>query len=97
MESTRRRKTGPNRAVTIGGAGRRDRHHFRAECGEAVALVLLRGIGAAIVAGLRHEDEIVEADDEVRVPYRRLQGAAERGLAGARRPVDQEDVRPAHP
>jgi hypothetical protein len=75
------------------GCGRID--HLDAQCREGVELALPAGISAAIVAGCRHENEIVEARDEIGVGACLLQRAAKRRLARAGRAVHQDELWPA--
>ena len=60
---------------------RRCRHHLDAQRRERIVFSLPTGIGAAVVAWRGHQDEVVEAHDEIGRGNRRLQRAAKRGLA----------------
>jgi hypothetical protein len=48
-----------------GSAGRGYGQHLDAERREGIPLGLPPGIGTAVVAGCRHEDEIIETHDQV--------------------------------
>ncbi len=60
-----------------GRAGRGGGGHFHTECRQAVGLMLLARVGAAVVSGRRHEDEIVEPGHEVGGFDSGLKGPAE--------------------